>query len=62
MNGLLGNVHTSNQAVEIQFFRKFKSKQQINCLDMQNTQFTSDVVEQLIPNLQPENHTAIGND
>lgn len=30
MNGTLGNVHTSNQAIEVQFFRKFISNQQVS--------------------------------
>ena len=44
MNGCLGSFHTNNQAVEVQLFRKFLSKQKIICsTEWPNDDFTSAV-------------------
>ena len=54
MNGMLGNVHTNNKAVEVQFFRKFVNKQHISTsgADWPDSELTN-LLKPLLTNLQP---------
>ena len=49
MNGMLGNVHTNKQAVEIQLFRKFISKQQVCTVEWPKMEL-SDAIRPLLCN------------
>ena len=55
LNGILGNVHTSNRAVEIQLLRKFISKQQIHSIIWPGSEL-SDLIK---PLLSPPTKTEI---
>ena len=49
MNGMLGNVHTNKQSVEIQLFRKFISRQQVCTMEWPKTEL-SDTIKPFLYN------------
>ena len=51
INGVLGSFHTNNQAVEVQLFRKFISKQQVSCAEWPDIELTH-ALKPVIANLE----------
>ena len=52
LNGVLGNVHTNHQSVELQLFRKFVSKQHVYSMQWPNMELTTPL-KSLINSLKP---------